>query len=94
MSLRGRQPPDAAPGLRRFSKTPPLSRWRSDDGKLINFVYNVAVVTSNWASATMDGFTPLVSFVGLFGIFTELGISRYVMRLPAIRKRATIFSGI
>ncbi|HRA67210.1 MAG TPA: flippase [Caldilinea sp.] len=47
--------------------------------KLINFVYNVAVVRQ-LGDAGYGQFATVVSFVGLFGIFAELGISQYVMR--------------
>ena len=47
--------------------------------KLINFIYNVAVVR-NLGDAGYGQFATVVSFVGLFAIFAELGISQYVMR--------------
>lgn len=47
--------------------------------KLISFVYNVAVVR-NLGDAGYGQFATVVSFVGLFAIFAELGISQYVMR--------------
>ena len=47
--------------------------------KLINFVYNVAVVRQ-LGDAGFGQFATVVNFVGLFAIFAELGISQYVMR--------------
>lgn len=47
--------------------------------KLINFIYNVAIVRQLGA-AGYGQFATVVSFVGLFAIFAELGISRFVMR--------------
>lgn len=47
--------------------------------KLINFIYNVAVVRQ-LGDAGYGQFATVVNFVGLFAIFAELGISQYVMR--------------
>lgn len=47
--------------------------------KLINFIYNVAVVRQ-LGDTGYGQLATVVSFVGLFAIFAELGISQYVMR--------------
>ncbi len=47
--------------------------------KLINFIYNVAVVRQ-LGDAGYGQFATVVNFVGLFAIFAELGISQFVMR--------------
>lgn len=47
--------------------------------KLINFLYNVAVVRQ-LGDAGYGQFATVVNFVGLFAILAELGISQYVMR--------------
>jgi len=47
--------------------------------KLINFIYNIAVVRQ-LGDAGYGQFATVVSFVGLFAIFAELGISQFAMR--------------